>query len=402
MRISTSVFFDTGSSRITDLQTSLSRVQEQLSANRRILTPSDDPVAAAQALVVSQSKAVNSQYGVNRQTATDALSLEESVLQGVTSLLQDVKTRVVEAGSGTLDDTQRKFIASELSGRLDELIGMANTRDGEGNYMFAGYRNADQPFVKVEGGARYDGDQGQRMLQVGSQRQIALGDSGSVVFETIRTGNGTFSSAPKATNSGSGIISNGSVVNPQAITRDTYEIRFINGGAAYDVVNITAVPEVAVSTGNTYTSGTSISLPGMQVDITGSPADGDQFVVEPSRNQDIFKTLSNLITALNTPASDAAGKAKLTNALNAANSGVSNALDHVLTVRASVGARLNELEALDSQGDDIDLRYAESLRNLQDLDYTKAISDLMMQKFMLEASQQAFVKTSGMSLFNFI
>jgi flagellar hook-associated protein 3 FlgL len=88
--------------------------------------------------------------------------------------------------------------------------------------------------------------------------------------------------------------------------------------------------------------------------------------------------------------------------LQAANNLVGNTLDNVLTVRASVGSRLNELDTLNTQGDDLDTQYAASISNLQDLDYTKAITDLTKQKTMLEALQQSFVQISGLSLFKLL
>ncbi|HVL75573.1 MAG TPA: flagellar hook-associated protein 3, partial [Noviherbaspirillum sp.] len=139
-----------------------------------------------------------------------------------------------------------------------------------------------------------------------------------------------------------------------------------------------------------------------QFSITGTPAAGDTFVAEPVRSESIFNTLDNLIAALERPATDANGKAALENSLRAANRELGSALDNVLTVRASVGARLNELDALDDQAADRDIQLAKTLTELQELDYTKAITDLTKQKMILEAAQQSFITTSRLSLFNFI
>ena len=112
--------------------------------------------------------------------------------------------------------------------------------------------------------------------------------------------------------------------------------------------------------------------------------------------------INNLITALETPGEGSANQARLSNDLAVANMNLDNALDNVLTVRAGVGARLKEVEALNSAGEDKDLQYARSLADLQDLDYTKAISNFTMQQTILTAAQQSFVKTTGLSLFNFL
>src|SRR3954451_9551986 len=120
MRISTNMIFELGSTKISDLQSKLMRTQQQLSSQRRILTPADDPIASATALGITQSMSINDQFATNRQNATNALQQQESVLQSVTSLLQDVKTLTVNAGNGTMEDSQRQYLAAGLRGRFDE------------------------------------------------------------------------------------------------------------------------------------------------------------------------------------------------------------------------------------------------------------------------------------------
>ena len=402
MRISTSLMFDTGTSRITDMQARLAKTQDQISTGRRILTPSDDPVGAAQALMTTQAQAANQQLGANRQNAKNSLSLEETTLQSVTGLIQDAQTLLVNAGNAGLSDQDRKYIATELTGIRDGMLQQANTRDGNGNYLFAGYQASSQPFAKTATGAAYAGDQGQPMLQVGPSRQIAISDSGSAVFQAIRNGNGTFSTAAAASNTGTGMPSTGSVTNVAALTSHNYDVSFsvAAGVTTYSVVDTTA--GTTLSSGNAYTPGQSIAFDGMQFELNGDPANGDKFSVAPSANESIFTTLTNAINALSASTATPAARAVLSNTLTAVGSGLSNALDNVLTVRASVGIRLKELDTLDGQGDAVDMQYQDQLSQLQDLDYAQAISDLSKQKLVLEAAQQVFTKTSGLSLFNYM
>ncbi|MBU1222976.1 MAG: flagellar hook-associated protein FlgL [Gammaproteobacteria bacterium] len=305
MRISTQTLFETGAARLGDLQSGLARTQQQISTGRRILIPSDDPVAAARALEVSQSQSLNTQYGLNRQHAKSALASEEGSLSSVTSLLQDVKTTVIAAGNGSLSDTERGFMATELRGRFEELLGLANSRDPMGNYQFSGYQTTTPPFAETTPGTvQYQGDQGQRLMQVDATRQMAANSTGQAVFQ---------------------------------------------GGG-----------------------------------------------------QDIFVTLNDLITLLQTPVVDAATTTALNNGLATANNNLDLALDNVLTVRASVGSRLQELDALDNAGEDRHIQYSQILSDLQDLDYTQALTQLSQQQITLEAAQRSFVAVSGLSLFNFL
>lgn len=402
MRISTSTIYQAGSAQLGELQSGLIKQQAQISSGRRMLTPADDPVAAARALEVTRAQSANTQYGVNRQDVKDSLSQEESALQSVTNLFHDVKTTIVNAGNGSLDDTQRKDLATQLQARYAELLGLANSTDSTGNYLFSGYQTTAIPFAETSAGVAYNGDQGPRVLQVGPSQQIAVSDSGTAVFENNKTGNGTFSTAASAGNAGSGIISSGSIVNSALLTGHSYSVNFhVAGGATtYDVVDSTT--STTLSSANAYVDGQSIAFDGLQLNVTGSPADTDSFTVKPSVHQSIFTTLKNLITTLNTPATGAVGQAKLTNGLSIANDNLANALDNILTVRASVGSRLNSIDALDSNGSDKDLQYSQTLSQLQDLDYTKAITQLTQQQTTLTAAQQSFVKVTGLSLFNYL
>jgi flagellar hook-associated protein 3 FlgL len=426
MRISTNTIFELGSRGISDMQASLVKTQQQLSTQRRVLTPADDPVAAATALGITQSISVNEQYAANRQTARSSLSEEESVLQSVTTLLQDAKQLVVNAGNGAMEDSQRQFLAAELRGRFEELMGLANSRDGNGNYMFGGFQTATQPFSKTLAGAAYAGDQGQRMLQVGASRQIPLNDTGYSVFENNKTGNGVFVTAARTlpANTGSGIVSSGAVFDSSKLTGQKYSIDFtvVASGSpgvpdtttfvvrndtviptlymdpATGLVNLPAPPVIA----STFVEGESIKFAGMEFNIKGKPADGDGFTIDPSRDQSVFKTMTDLLSTLGQSGMGATGQANLTNGLNTANNNIDHALDNVLNVRAAVGTRLKELEVLDSGGSDLNIQYIETLHKLQDIDLAETISAFTQQNMVLEAAQKSFMKVSGMSLFNFI
>jgi flagellar hook-associated protein 3 FlgL len=116
----------------------------------------------------------------------------------------------------------------------------------------------------------------------------------------------------------------------------------------------------------------------------------------------VFKTLSDLINLLETPVITPADKTALADGLSAAHINLSNALDNVLKVRASVGTRMKEIDALNDSGDELNIQYKQQLSELRDVDYAKAISDLTQQQTYLEATQKAFLKVQGLSLFDYI
>ena len=199
MRVSTAQIYDQGTFGLQSNQQALLKIQNQLSTGRRVVTPEDDPVAASQALVVQQSKDVNAQYMRNQDTAKSRLSALDSTLGGVSEQLQSILERTIQAGDGSLGQEDRQIIATELKGRMDSLISLANTQDGEGQYVFSGFQTQSAPFV-VAGNSgpfslanpyvSYVGDEGQRQLQVDASRQMAISESGTEVFMRVRDQNG--------------------------------------------------------------------------------------------------------------------------------------------------------------------------------------------------------------------
>jgi flagellar hook-associated protein 3 FlgL len=117
---------------------------------------------------------------------------------------------------------------------------------------------------------------------------------------------------------------------------------------------------------------------------------------------DVFATLSNLVTLLNTPITNAATQAAFNGGLATAITNLQGSVDNILNVRADIGSKLNELDALDTTGSDRDLQYSKALSELQDLDYASALSDLAKQQTIMEAAQKSFVETTKLSLFQFI
>ncbi|MET0962589.1 MAG: flagellar hook-associated protein FlgL [Noviherbaspirillum sp.] len=401
MRISTSNLFESNIRTINDTQSSLAKTQQQMATGRRLLTPADDPLGAAKALDLSQGQSMNTQYAQNRSSAKNALNMQEGALQSVTGLLQDVRAQVLAAGSGILDDTSRKFIATDLRSRLEELSSLANSRDGVGNYIFAGVQDGAPPFSGSGGAVSYVGDNGQKLLQVGASRQMASNDSGEAVFMNIAA-----SSVYSGSSSGTGTARLSSVMvsdSAKVLPGHQYEVSFDATGANYSVYDLTKDPfrSTALAYGP-YVSQQPITVDGLEMVISGAPQAGDAVGIKPVRSQSMFATMEDLIATLETPVSTADERRMLTFKLGAAGANIDNALNNVLSTRASVGSRLQELDSLDESGSTRDQQYADQLSGIQDLDYVKAISDLTQKQMMLQAAQQSAVKVWGLSLFNFI
>jgi len=405
MRVSTPSFYEQSRVAMGSQQSSLLRVQQQLGAGTKILAPSDDPLGATRALAVSQSMALNAQYVASRGQAVQTLSLEENALQSVTTVMQSIKTQLIAAGNGTMTDADRATIAGTLQSSMDQLQGLANTDDGNGQFLFAGFKSGAAPFVlQADGSMKYNGDQGQRMVQVDVSRQMAGADDGRSIFQSVQGGAGYVSSSPVG-NTCSGVFGPAAAVD---LADPNYGKDFVISfptATTYQVDTAT-VPPVAVVSATAFTAGSPLQFGGMQISITGVPAAGDSFDVTTAKNAgtNVFEAISDVIKALRTPVDNGgpAAKAQLLNALSTGNRKITNAHDNVLTVRSSVGSRLQELDALQATGESRNLSDKSYLSDLQDLDYAAAISEFYQRQTALQASQQTFVKIQQIALFNYL
>lgn len=402
MRISTTMAFELGVAAINRQQGEILKSQQQLSTGRRLTAAADDPAAAARVIEVSSGLARNAQFMANHTTARNGLALMESTLGQVGEALENIRPLLIQSGNGVNTDRDRAAIAVELQARADYILSLVNTRDVNGAYIFSGYQEKLPAFIKTAGGTLFQGDQGWRELQVSEGRCLPVSASGSAIFERVRAGNGVFETAGAASNVGSGAVDAGQVVDAGLIDGHAYQITFhVSGGVlSYDVADTTL--GVAVVSAAPYTPGTSITVSGMQVQLSGTPAEGDRFTLSPSGNSGIFLTLEEAVRLLRTPAQTPATNAQLQMGLARVVAGLDRGLDSVGLARTAAGAGLNELDSLEALADGRDLQYQQALSDLQDVDYARAISDLSLQQTMSDAAQKAFMRVMGRSLFDLL
>ncbi|HTH73561.1 MAG TPA: flagellar hook-associated protein FlgL [Trinickia sp.] len=410
MRISTSQFYSQNIQTMDDQQSQLATYYQQLSSGTALTTPADNPLGAAQAVQLTMVSATYTQYTTNQNSALTSLALEDKTLSSVTDTLQSINSEVVRAGDGSLNDSDRASIAKAIQGYRDQLLTLANTSDGAGNYVFSGFQATTQPFTNAtSGGVNYHGDDGIRQAQVADTRQVATNDSGSTVFLSVPSIGTSPVSAGNAANTGTGTIGRASITNPAIATNgDSYTIAFGGTPAAptYTVTDNTVVPATTTAAA-AFSANTPIALgAGMQVSIGGAPNPGDTFSVTPStapQNSSVFSTIDSIIAALQSPASNnPAATASLANSLTTGLSALQNSLTNVTVVQASVGGREQELQALQTTTQTNSLQTKSNLADLTGVDMVSAISNFEMTQNALQAAQQTFVKIQGMSLFQYI
>ncbi|MBI5041909.1 MAG: flagellar hook-associated protein FlgL [Gammaproteobacteria bacterium] len=292
--------FQSGLDAMLDQQTRLFKTQLQLSTGKKFTSPADDPTAAAQVMGFNETLAITGQYQSNITAAKARLDLEDVALESAVNVLQRTRELTVRGLNDSLGAEGRRAVAQEVRQLMDEMQAVANMQDGNGDYMFAGYRVQSAPFSNNGAGTfSYAGDQGQRQLQIGPGRQVADSDSGLDVFMKV-----------------------------------------------------------------------------------ADPAGG---------YQDVFSMLYGLATDLEANAPQLASLGE-----------IDNAMEHMLQVRARVGARLNTIDDQEQANNYLEIQISSVRSTVEDIDIADVYSRLQQQTLVLQAAQQAFAKVEGMSLFNYL
>ncbi|MEJ2402911.1 MAG: flagellar hook-associated protein FlgL [Candidatus Thiodiazotropha sp.] len=299
-RISTSMLFDRGIASMLKRQMALSEAQQQVSSGKRIQTPSDDPPGAAQILNLRTAITRVEQYQENADQARARLDLQETALAGVDNILPKVLELTLQGQSDTYNAGARQAIADELRELNAELMGLANTKDSNGEYIFAGFSADSIPFSNpADGVFNYSGDMGSRSLRISATRQIQDRENGYDVFMNVET------------------------------------------------------------------------------------AAGGQ--------RNLFETIHGVIAGLEADAPNGAYIDDLY-----------SAMEHVSSVRARGGARLNAIDAQTTVNEDFIYTMTVTRSNIEDVDLAEAIGRFEQGMVALQAAQQTFTKVQGLSLFDYL
>ncbi|MGY8819349.1 MAG: flagellar hook-associated protein FlgL [Pseudomonadales bacterium] len=425
MRISTLQAFNNGVAGIQRNYSNATRTQEQISTGNRILTPADDPVASVRLLQLEQQQNVLSQYNSNLTAAKNSLTQEEVTLNSVNTVLQRVRELAVQAGNGALDPQDRKAISAELGEREDELLSLMNTRNARGEYLFSGFQGKTQPFVRgADGSYSYQGDEGQRKLQVASSLNVPISDNGKSIFESV-TNAGRLNSALATEPTGSTLRVSAPLVQDEvafsAFPSAGIEIVFNDAPDErtyrvfeYGADTSTAPPLATGRMDDDADKSDRLVFSGVALQLDGVSVGGERAVVLPGKisidsgtgaittgpvanKQGILDTIASLRMALESPATSSNG---VRDTVAVALTNLDHGMVSVDQARGNIGARLNVIETTQTDNEDVALVNKGVQAELRELDYAEALSRLSMQTVVLEAAQQSYVKIAGLSLFN--
>ncbi|QGU32993.1 flagellar hook-associated protein FlgL [Thermochromatium tepidum] len=426
MRVSTNQIFQSGLSAMQSAQSKFNKTGLQLATGRRILTPADDPGGATQAVQFKAAIKNTEQYQRNADYAKPRLEYEEAQLVAVTNLLQRARELVVASNNDTYNPENRKIIASEIRQLRSDILGLANSREANGEYLFAGTRSQHQPFVVGDDGrVTYVGAEGPgavREVDISSNRRIATGDTGAHVFMNIPERSGLLTEAVLAPgNSLNGVVGvdlKTEVADLQQSLNSagkTFRIRFEddgNGNLVYKVLDPdgNAVKDQnGALIGGPYVANQPIEFAGRRVTLTlpntvpaTLPSPNDEILSRPITQVDLFKTLDDIARVLEMPATQDTTRETLSRATSMALRNLDAGLGRLNEVRTSVGLRLSVIDTQTELNDERLVDLNSTLSDIQDLDYAEAISRFQLQQTVLQAARQTYAQTSRLSLFDFL
>ena len=387
MRVSTTQFSNMMMTVMQRQSGDLARTFNDISSGKRIQQPSDDALATVKVQHLNKEIASLSQYISNVDQLEGVLQQEDTLLSNMVNVVQRARENVLLAGNGALDAQNLASLADEIDEQISELQSLGNYRFADGQYMFAGSNTLDEPITKnLAGEFGFAGDDKQRFVAISTSTKLASNDSGLNLF--FKTG------VPFANSTANITVNEVTRNNPTAM--DEYSqitLTWNSGSSEWDTV-ATKWDGSSVNLAASSGSPISINSGAITADVTsGTLANGESFTI---KTLDTFSALSRLSGALRDGSSDLQKEISSTLEI------IDITIGSLGQAQTSVGGRLNTLESTHNSHTDVVLMDQVLRSELEDLDYSEAISRLNLQQTALTASQQTYVKIQGLSLFNFL
>lgn len=401
MRITTNMTYQSSMKALQKASERLDSASEQMSSGNKFNTAGEDPTGMAQKLSLTSKINAYQQFNTNGGSLDSSLSIEGTALDSFVSSIQSAQTLVQRANNATLSAEDKKSIATELTEIQKQLFNLMNTQNADGEYIFSGNQSDISPFyVDSSGVYKYQGDDGQRSVQVAPAIQIASNDPGSSVFQSVATRR----TASPASSNLSITVDNQN--NFDAFFKANYDFSS-TADNSFTLTTTAGSPSpdlytISDSSGDllsgTFTLGEPISFNGLS--LTVYTAGSESFEFDVPENDNILNTLSDMINALNN--SESLSASDWSNAVADTQVHLSNTLDKVNMTLGAIGGRQNNLEQVMSSNSALETISTEAKANVSEVDLYEAISNVSQEQNALTMAQNAFAQTTRSTLFDYI
>ncbi|OLQ85119.1 flagellar hook-associated protein 3 [Vibrio ponticus] len=369
--------------------------QAQLASGKKLVDPSDDPMATHYIQNIGQQSEQLKQYVESIVMSRNRLEHHEVIVANAESFIDEGKRTVMEMINGSLSPEDRMAKQREIEELFNNLFTLANTQDESGNYIFAGTKTKIQPFFRDKAdNVSYSGDDYQRKMRVASGLEMAINDPGSKMFMEISNPFGDYNPNYKLQEGSELLLER--ATNLDASDDASYKVTFVDmpeGKYGYQLERNGSVVKA-----DEYDPSQGIQYKDMSLLVKGKISKGDVIELEPQKTFDMFDSLKRARDLSEGSVSDASNSAELhqvTRELHAA-------FIHLNKARSDIGARLSTLDTQEQQHEDFRMTLAKSKSTFEDLDYASAVIEFNENTRALQASQQAFGKAKDLTLFNYI
>ena len=402
MRISTNMMFERNLSNMGKSTSRLDRASEQMYSGDKFKVASEDPAGMAQKLGLTSEIELFKQYSTNGGLLQGSLSLEESVLDSLNAAMNSAYTKVQQSLNGAMDATDKEAIATELEELQKHMFDLMNSKNASGEYIFGGNQSQTQPFIKDSSDIyQFQGDTGQRFVQVSPSVRIASNDSGLELFQAVPTRRTASANTANIT----------AAVADQGQFDSFYRTRYDPGTPAnntYTVNTLAGVPPqyeirdaggTLMQSGN-YTQGGAIGFNGLELKVNVvAPGAAQTFDLTPPKNDNVLNTMSDMIAALRDPTLTAE---QFKSAVADTEAHISKARDTVNVATGHIGGRMNNLDDVLNSNEGLNVLNQESRANVSEIDLYEAISNVTKENSALSIAQQAYTMVNKTTLFSYL
>jgi flagellar hook-associated protein 3 FlgL len=189
MKISTSQYFTTINNLMSEQHGKIAKLQAQLSVGRKNVTPSTDVKATTSSLKLSDVISKQQDDIANLKNVNAGYKEEEAILMSMSNMMIRMQDISIAARSDTYASSDLDIFAIEVEGYMDDIRGLANSRDSNGHFMFAGTKVTTLPFTKNPAGTViYNGNQTEPRLELDTGYKLPLSISGNKLAGVITRG----------------------------------------------------------------------------------------------------------------------------------------------------------------------------------------------------------------------
>lgn len=406
MRVSTNMMYQRGVRSLQNANERLDTANQQLTTGYKFSSAGDDPVGMSQSQSLSTKIALYNQYNNNGGLLNNSLSLEETSLNSVQTSLSRAYTLMQQANSGALNSTDRASVATSLSEIQKQLLDLMNSKNADGEYIYGGNQSQTPPFAADGNGVyNFQGDTGQRQIQVAPSVTIPSNDSGLALFQSVATRRTASTTSTPVSDLTIGITdqsqydtffqNNYSFANS---AKNSYKVSItmdVSGNPKYDILDST---NASVQSGS-YQAGTAITFNGLSLTTNMATGNLATFQLDTPQNDNILNTLSKAIATLNNAASSGSTIPDLAAEVE---THLTNAMNVVNTKLGEIGGRMNTLDDVMSSNSSLGSIATEAKANVSEVDMYAAISKVSQEQNSLTVAQQAYTKISKASLFDYL